>query len=172
MRPKTITVTQLRDILAGIKGSTFVGFTALTVPDSQRKNHWNSPVRKVCKVHAVTGAYYERALDKAAGKEASPDRAWGDHNVSALVTKADKVTGKPVYYLPTQNPRYTRLMYLVPGANGRLAAVPNEQAAPYLRVRPEVPVQYRDFRLENICAIAIGGEKYRVRQDNQEGNRL
>lgn len=169
MRPRTVTVTELRNILAGIRGSTFVGLTAMTVPDSQRKNHWNAPVRKVCKVHAVTGAYYERALEKAAGQEASPDRAWGEHGEhSALVVKTDKTTGRPIYYLPTQNPRYTRLMYLVPSPTGRLAAVPNEQVVPYLRVRPEVPVKYRDFRLENICSIAIGGQRYRVRQAAQE----
>jgi hypothetical protein len=154
-RPITVTTAQLAALLAQHRGATFVGFTALTTPEGRKTPF--GVVKKLVKVNAVTGAYYDRALLKTAGREAQEERAWGQHEDSLLVEKT--------FYLPTQNPRYSRPLYLIESANGKLTMVPADQVKPFLRQRPEVPVLKRDFRLDHICSLSLNGRRYRVRPD-------
>ncbi len=162
--PRTVTISQvkLREVLASIRGSTFVGFTAFTTPEGRKAPF--GPIRKLCKVSALTGGLYERAAAKA-GHEASEERAWGEHDQSALVTKVHPETGVTSYYLPTQNPKPGRPLYLAPNGRGRLAVVPTDQVTPFLRVRPEPPVVKKDYRLDHITQINVLGRRYRVRPE-------
>ncbi len=163
-RQTTISQARLRALLASVKGATFVGFTSFTTPEGRKTPF--GPIRKVCKVSGVTGGYYDRALAKVGGGAASEERAWGEHGEhSALVTKVHPETGATTYYLPIQNPKVGKALYLATNQRGRLAAVPTDQVMPYLRQRPEQIVPYRDYRLDHVCSVNLGGRRYRIRPE-------
>lgn len=160
-KPITISPTQARDILAAIRGATPVTITALTKPE-QKVSPFGT-VRKLVRVNAMTGCIYENALRKAVGDDAEAgDRAWGERNQSCLTTKTAK-DGTTSYYLPLQINRASRPFFLVSGRDNRLVAVEPKSVQPYLRQRPEPPVVYKDYSLNSLIALSIGGQKYRVR---------
>lgn len=160
-RLPSITVTQLADLLRSRRGAQFVGFTALTRPEGRLTPL--GPLQKLVRVNATVGAFYDRALRKATGEQAQEDRAWGEQQESCLVEKTDPRTGERQFYLPTQNPRQGKPVYLVAAPDGKLAPIPAESAKLYLRERPARAVEKRDYRLDSLVAISFGGRRYRVR---------
>lgn len=159
-RPITVSIHELTAILSRIRGSTALAFTALTTPEG-RKAPW--PIRKLTRINAMTGCRYAHAAAKA-GETAAEERHWGEHNVSALVTKPGREGQDDVHYLPVQINHASRPLYLVPGVNGRLTAVPAERVQPYLRPERARVVDYRDYALSSLISVSLGGQRYRVRQ--------
>lgn len=179
---RTITRNQLRAILAEVKGSTAVSLVAVT--DARARKTGNpfvtlGPIRKVCKVNGMVGTDHEGAVVRQQAREgvADPnyravDRSWGTRLSAALVQKGDE------FYLPIQlNPAFkVRPVYVAPkivGIDARLVPVDRAQIAPFLppdRTEQDAAHQgvdrcvvRRDYRLDSIAAIAIGGQRYRVR---------
>lgn len=163
-RLPSITTDQLAEMLRARRGSTFVTFTALTSPEGRK--HPAGKLRKLVRVNATVGAYYDRALLKATGEQANEERAWGEHNDSCLVEKTDPRTGAKSYYLPAQNPRTGKPLYLIEEEDGRMHMIPTEQAKLYLRQRPEPAVVYKDYKLNSLTSVAIGGHRYRIRRSS------
>lgn len=171
---KTISTGQLAAILGGVKGATFLTISALV--DARAKKTGN-PFAKVLKlspkVNGVTGADYEASVNRQLDREGkgqltftATEHKWGERIGPALLRHREngnlylviqpKSTGKPLYF----------------GANpGKLLKqVSKESIATLLPAdRPatnqgtDKEVVYRNYALESIASISIGGQRYRVR---------
>jgi hypothetical protein len=166
-RPITVTQAQLRDLLTeAIKRATPVTFTALTRPE-QKQTPFAPPqsIRKLVRVNAMAGCRYANAAERK-GLTAQEERAWGDRDAAALVTRPLKDGTGVAYYLPVQLNHVSRPLYLVPSPTGKLAAVPAERVQPYLRPeRPQPIAAYKDYSLASLITVHINGRRYRVRPD-------
>ena len=161
-RPITITEDQLRELLeSSVRRATPITFIALTTPE-QRKIPELHPhkVKKLVRVNGMTGCFYANAAAKM-GVIAGEERAWGDRESSALVTKPGP-GGTVLYYLPVQVNRTSRPMYLVQDGPGKMKVVPNALVQPYLRPEREQKVEYRDYGLRGIVALSLNRQRYRV----------
>lgn len=179
---KTITTTQLANLLSKVTHATAIGFTAVTDARPKKTGNPYSSIQKWTKVSAFTGTIYENAVNRQLTREGHGDeaafeakeRSWGNRISSALVSKLDAKTGEVRFYLPAQIQRTSKPLYLVPtGAAQRLTVVPKERVAPWLPASKteetaaaqgvEKPVIYRDYLLSSIRSINLDGERYRVR---------
>ncbi len=158
---ESIGVDQLRDFLAQVRGATPVNFVALTEPEQKKIPGLDGKVKKLVRVNAMTGCRYANALAAATGREAKEERAWGAHEDSALVTKPTK--GGEAYYLPVQLNHVSAPVFVVAGPDGRPLLLTAERVLPFLRLRPEPPVQYKDYRLDSIVSIAVLNRRFNVR---------
>jgi len=158
-KPAVISTSRLRDILTEVRGAQILAFTALTVPEQKITPF--GQVQKLTRVNAVTGARYANAMSKH-GESSSEERAWGERDASALVTKRNK-DGTEAYYLPVQVNQTSRPLYLVKGPNGRLTAVPYTKVQAYLRPERKFAVAYKDYALKSLVTLAHEGRRYRIR---------
>lgn len=169
MKTKTITVTQLKDLLATVNHATPVSFTCLT--DAKARKTGNpfaakgQSIHKWTKVNAFTGCVYGNAVEKAmekAGQEVAyqpKPRAWGQRISAALVRNEESNK----YYLPVQINHTREPLYLV-NTGTKLKLVAKELVSPYLPETKVAPVTRRDYALDSIKSICFNGVKYRVRQ--------
>lgn len=177
---KTISLNTLRDLLAGVKGTTAVSMVTVTDARLKKANPFAplGSVYKVCRVSAMVGTDHEAAVNRAQWKQGvepgyqAGSRSWGDRTSSALVES------KGQFYLCAQlNPAIkTRPVYVAPvlkGTRVRLMPVSKEVIAPFLppdRREQEAerqgvtdPVIRRDYKLSSITQISILGQRYRIR---------
>lgn len=187
-KTKVISRTTLRELLASVNHAQPVTFTALTKP-SQKVNPWGNSIYKLAKVNAFIGANYLSSVNrqrKKAGLEQrseSAPHAWGDRVTPCLLAKSDK-TGAEKHYLVAHIQNHERVarraLFLMPverASMGKhreiLTAVPLERVSPFIRPsKPSAetedmdrPVVYRNYALESIVAITMGGQRYRVRDN-------
>lgn len=180
---KTVTLTELVNILGAVIHATPIGFVALT--DARLKKMgcpYPDGVRKWTKVSAFTGSQYEVSVNRRLVKEGNGDapafeakeRQWGSRISPALISRLDEKSGEVRFYLPAQIQRCSKPIYLVPtGESNRLRAVPKSTLAPWLPKdrTPETAaaqgvtkaVVYRDYALTSLVSVNIGGRKYRIR---------
>jgi hypothetical protein len=182
MKTTNVTVAQLRDILATVKGATPVSFIAVTDAGCRKTDNPHvalSPVYKVARVSAMIGTDHEAAVERQQGREGAVDpsytaapRTWGTRIGAALVQKGSD------YYLPAQlNPAVKRnpiyLAAQMRAGRPRLVPIATAEIAPYLPAdrRAAVaahqgvarPVERRDYKLTGIVALSMGERHYRVR---------
>ncbi len=185
IKTKTVTVTELANILAQVSHATPIGFTSLTDARAKKTDNPYGTIRKLTKVTAFTGATYETSVNRQMVREGNgeapafvaKERSWGNRISAALVSKLDNDTGEVRFYLPAQIQRASKPLYLVLKERTRgkaiLTAVPKEIVAPWLpKEKPEAPHQpvdkpivYRDYSLDSLITVSIGGCRYRVRRD-------
>ena len=165
---KALTTATLVELLATVKGATFA--TMIVETDARLKKTGNpfGPVRKVSRVNVTLGFQYANAVNRQrtregaeADFEAAP-RQWGVKVTPMLVEHKGKT------YLETKVER--SLGYVFLDANGRELSA--DQVAPFLPARSgsnrqetEKEILVRDYALESIRSLSMGGEQYVMLQD-------
>ncbi len=170
---KTISQTQLRDILAAKRGASFVTISALTDARARKTGNPFLAILKLSKVNGTINANYENSVNRQLAREGKEQltftakpRAWGQR-----IEGTPLVEHKGKYYLSIL-PRHARKPFFFgKTAEGFLKQVAKsaiESFLPPVRSSAEAQgvdkeVVTRDFSLESIGAIAIDGEQFRVR---------
>lgn len=172
---KTITINQLKDLLATVNHATPVSFTCLTDAKARKTDNpfaaKGQSIHKWTKVNAFTGCIYANAMEKArsikigtSGQlpsapayQAQP-RAWGERVSAALVKNENN--GR--YYLPVHVNHTREPLYLV-NTGTKLKLVAKELVSPYLPEAKASLVTRRDYALDSIKSICFNGRQYRVR---------
>ncbi len=176
---KPITRARLAKLLGSVHSSTFVSFTALTTV----KTKAGDPViKKLSRVNVCCGSY-AAAINRRRAKEGSTEpaftpkpRPWGKAVSLALVElqKPDKVH----HYLSGQVLKARDPIYLVeqppvkPGKRPRLIGIDKASIAHLLPAdRSPAAAQglsdansviHRDYSLEGLSCVSMGGEVYKV----------
>ena len=186
---KSINISQLRQVLLGVKSAAPVGFSALVNvkarktgkrivptgegPDDLKEETVINPfhaIAKLSRVSAFTGIDWENSVNRQLGREGKEQtfeasaRAWGERVSPAVVLNREKA------YLVAKVERSARPVYLAklsPGSPWQIVAKstvaaflpPSHPAA----VGTDKGLFYRNYSLDGITRIAIGGETYRVR---------
>ncbi len=171
-RIKTVTTTQLRRILARVKGAQPLGFTAVT--KCKARVNPLGDIYKAQRVSAFVGARYEAAMNRVlakAGEEPSfvaGARQWGSRveGAPALVRKGDN------WYMGVHVLRRSRPVYLV--NKGRdLTVVTPDVVADHLPVeKPRLieglaAIERRDYALDSLVFVHVMGHRYRIRPDRE-----
>lgn len=127
-------------------------------------------VHKLNKINGFTGVLFERAVNRRLESEgklplfAARDRTWGSRISSALVEQdgkfylaiQPKATGKPVYFA-----RIGDMLKQV--TKDKIAAfLPHHRSAAESQGL-DVEIPYRNYAIENLVALSIDGEQYRIR---------
>lgn len=165
---KALTTDNLVELLATVKGATFA--TLIVETDARLKKTGNpfGPVRKVSRVNVTLGFQYANAVNRQrtregaeADFEAAP-RQWGERISPMLIGHKGKK------YLETKVER--SLGYVFLDASGKELTA--EEVAPFLPARSESTRQetekeilVRDYALESIRSLSMGGEQYVMLQD-------
>ena len=166
---KTITVENLKGVLLNLKGSQFVTISALVEARSRKTGNPYKAIYKLSKVNGISGADYENSVNnqlEREGKEndfSAGERSWGTRISPTLVENKGKS------YLAMHVQKTSKPTYLV-DKNSMLTVIDKKKIENFI-IQPSKPTQggveknviYRNYSLENIKYIAIGGEKYRVR---------
>lgn len=178
----TITRPQLADLLRRLNHATFLSITSLTTV----KVPVGAPViRKLSRVNLCVGDY-AAAVERRQAKEGNPvtferkPRKWGVHASLALVEHQPKDSAALKHYLSAQVLKAKPPIYLVetpplkPGKRPRLIGV--EKAAIQHLLPPDrtaetaaaqglsegAAVIHRDYSLDSISAVSMGGKVYRI----------
>ncbi len=179
MSTRTVTVSELASILLQSKGSRFVGLTAETTPRANKKGREDgqpNPFGRIVKrsrVRGIIGFKYENSVNNQREREDHPEagefvaeaRSWG-HRVDGtpVVLHKGKKNGEFRAYLEVKVDGASGTTYV---ADGR--EVDRQDVAQYLpkskgseRQDVDAPVILRDYALESIREIRIGGETLTV----------
>lgn len=184
----TITISRaaLRDLLAAITRPQPISFVALTKPE-QKANPWGRPIYKLARINAFIGATYVNSVNKQRDKCGAEtvleerEHDWATRVTPCLLAKPDAKSGGEKYYLAAQVQHHDRIraMYLLPeervGPHGEkrqvFGMIPKDRVAPFIRADRlasaadglEKPVVFKNYALENIIALRMGGQRYRIR---------
>lgn len=177
--PKSVSLEELKDILAARKGAQIVTFVASVEPEMRKgsgesRNPYLGRVRKVSTVNGVVNWNYQNAVNNQREREdLSPDfepepRKWGVR-VKGLpfVVHTRKGEEVPRTYLEVKVQRVLETIYLVDNQPVEKAVLepwlpaPREEGA---RQGVENPVILRDYALDNLEAITVSGQALVLRK--------
>jgi hypothetical protein len=186
---QTITLAQLRQMLASSRGAHFVTFTARTSARARKTGNRHWPVTKLARVNGVIGFNYGLTVRRQQLREGRrptfkpDDRTWGnraDPPPAATPGKALSAGRKnrrrglcPLYchkgrdYLDVKVERVLQSRYFdAAGRELQLRQVEKflpkrKSAAAHQGVRRQIVL--RDYHLESIESISIGGAVYEIR---------
>lgn len=173
---KTISVGQLADILRSVVGAKPVTISALTDTRARKTGNPYAEVLKLTHVNGFVNVDYSASVERQQAKDEQPvgfaarPHAWGDR-VSNTPLRAHRKTGK--LYLTIQ-PRRILDKQVFFGRNpssGALVSVPKTTIAQFLPEKrsaaPSQGVEHevvtRDYALDNLTAITLNGQAYRIR---------
>lgn len=164
-----VTVDELQQILINTKGSKFVGFVALTVPDMKKTNnpYFNTLQKETSIYNAIINWTYETSVNKQRIREGKePDfealpRVWGSRIKG---TPLVEYNGK--YYLEVRMGNVKAQRFLNNGIE-----ISKEEIEPFLRIKKnegqrqelDKPIILRDYELRSIKEIKMGGTSYKIR---------
>lgn len=168
---KTINVAQLEAILATVKGASAINISALVDTGARKTGNPFAEVLKLSKVNGMTGTDYENGVNNQQMREGNAPtfvvspRKWGVRISPALVEHKGRK------YLSFRPLNTTRPTFFARQSSGVLLQVSKETVAKFLPAqKSSAPAQgvqkeifYRDYALDSITSLSIGGEKYRVR---------
>jgi hypothetical protein len=168
---QTINQTQLAEILRSVKGATPLTISALVDARARKTGNPFAKVLKLSKVNGMTGADYEKSVNRQLDREGkgqlsftANERKWGERIGPALVEKEGKL------YLVIHPQRTASPVYFGQNPGKLLKAVAKETIAAFLPApKPaanqgtDKEIVYRNYSLENITALSLGGKTYRVR---------
>ena len=163
----TISRAELETILRNLKGTTFATITTITEPAQIGGSPFKTALRKVSRVNVAIGFGYSNSVNHQekreglAGTFEAQPRKWG-----VRVAGTPLVTHKGKTYLEAKVERSIGHGYLVNGRRTEKAKV-----SPFLRpfVKPatqshiERAIILRDYSLENILRVRMGGKIYTVK---------
>lgn len=179
---RTVTPTELANLLLAIKRPTPISFTALT-PAKYRKTGcpYLGGIFKLSKCRPFTATHYARAVATARAKEGHIDEYVPESPIyerlgPALVRYPNGNLCLPVQFNASASKQQTsRAIYLTRAAEGApLLITPLAAVAPYLSEQREPvkqglvnPVYWRTFGLGNMVSVSLPGERVRVRAENR-----
>lgn len=162
---KVITKDKLIAVLGSVKGATFATLVTKTDPRLKKTGNTLGTVHKVSRVNVTLGFQYENAVNRQRTREGNENefhaepRAWGVKISPMFVAHEGKT------YLETKVER--SLGHSFQDADGK--EIPAEKVEPFLPTRSksarqetEKEVRVRDYNLESIVGLTIGGEEYIV----------
>jgi hypothetical protein len=163
---KTITLTQLRDILAKVNHAMPIAFSSITAPKVNANPY--GEILKLSRVSNFIGFNYRHSVENQMAREGiegtfiPQPRKWG-HHVSPVL-----IEHKGQYYLSVQVLRTRKPVYLVK-ADGMTKVIPSDAVKPFLPVKQEATSQptekkviYRDYKLESLHQITMNKETYKI----------
>ena len=163
----TISKAELETLLQNVKGNTFATITTITEPAQIGGSPFKTTLRKVSRVNVALGFIYSNSVanqekrEGMAGDFEAQPRKWG-----VRIAGTPLVTHKGKTYVEAKVERSIGHSYLVDGRRTAKATV-----SPFLRTlsKPntqahiERTVILRDYSLDNILRIRMGGRIYNVR---------
>lgn len=181
---KTVTVSQLREILNGISHAMPIAFSALVDAKAKKTGNPYGDISKLSRVQAFTGADYEKSVNRQLDREGktqleftAKERSWGERVSPALVQNGGKFylvaqvlkTAKPVYLVrkpwklnAPNTGTILREQILTPIAKEAIAAF-LPAVRPATNQGTEKEVVYRNYSLENLISVSVNGLRLRVR---------
>lgn len=151
-------------MLEGIKGATFATLVTSTEPELKKTGNPYTDVRKVSRVNVCLGFQYENAVNRQREREGNDEefvsapRSWG-RKISPMF-----VEHKGKLYLETKVEKSLSTTYLSKGRE-----ISSDDIAPFLRSRSgsgrqetEKAIVVRDYSLESILSLTVGGQDYTV----------
>jgi hypothetical protein len=177
---KKITMKELSDTIKGIKGATFCGFQ-YTAPVEMKKTgnpHRDAVLTKTQYVSGNIGQRYDKALDKAIESEGKGElvdmgllsvevngHQWGEHDGKNIIVNP-KTGIESLQLVLTGNQGSTDIHYTLDGIPIEKDTVKQwlPVKKPYTKDGLETEIIVRDFRLDRISTIKIGGEEFEVTQ--------
>ncbi len=170
---KTISTGQLAALLGGVKGATFLTISALVDARARKTGNPFASILKLSQVNGVTGADYEASVNRQLGREGkgqltftATEHKWGERIGPALLRHRENGN----LYLVIQPQRTAKPIYFGANPGKLLKTVSKESIAAYLPAEKpamnqgtDKEIVYRNYALESIAAVSIGGQKYRVR---------
>lgn len=169
-----LTQKQLETRLFGIQDTQFVGLTTLTVPDMRKRgNPFHDSVLKISTVNGVINSKYTRVVNRQRVRESKAanfralERQWGTRIKSTPLVSHCTADGTTLLYLEVKLER--RSWEFVDSETG--AIIPEENLQPFLTPRRKSARQdlnrevvLRDYRLDHIAIVRIGGDVWRNRK--------
>lgn len=170
---KTISQAQLQVMLARVTHALPITISAFVDARCRKTGNPYKSVRKLSKVNGFTGANYENSVNRQQEREGkdpsfiSGGRPWGERASPALVEKdgkwylaiQPKATAKPLYFTKASDAEPYKLT-----PKDKIAAfLPAEKSSAEAQ-GVDKEVVYRNYGLENIAAVTMNGETYRVRR--------
>jgi hypothetical protein len=171
---QTINQAQLMEILRDVKGATPLTISALVDARARKTGNPFAKILKLSKVNGMTGADYEKSVNRQLDREGKDqlsftanERKWGERIGPALVSNGGKLylvihpqrTAKPVYFGQNE----TGLRHVSKETIAAFLPAPK----PATNQGTDKEIVYRNYSLENITALSIGGKTYRVRASGQ-----
>ena len=165
----SLTLPQFVRRLNGIEGSQPVGMITLTIPDmKKRSNPFFGRVIKISHITAFINCRYSRSVNLQRIREAQSadfrarERAWG-----SKIEKRPLVEHDDQYYFEVKlQARKSQLRLIETGE-----VIPPEAIKPFIspvkknrRQRLNREVILRDFRIDHVAELRIGGQVWRVRR--------
>jgi hypothetical protein len=163
------TLAELTERLLAFEATQFIGLVAVHVPQMKvRKNPFHGKVLKLSRVNGAINWSYGRAVNRQRKREDKPadfkpkERTWGNRiNHCPLVIHLQDV---PYFYLELKRERVERWYF----DNETLQQIPETELMPYFpkraksRQKLDREVTLRDYRLDHIAELTIGGETWKV----------
>ena len=170
---KTLTVKALENVLREKRGSQFVTIVAATLPRCLKKDrntgepNPHGQVVKISRVNGLIGWHYQNSVNNQRRREGNEEefsaepRRWGERILPTplvehkgkmfLEVKVEHALGTE-YYDGSGNPiRYDDCKGVLPARKGESARQETEKA-----------IILRDYALDGIREISIGGESFRI----------
>lgn len=168
---KTITYSELVEILRNHKGATPISFTALTTVNARKTGNPYDAILKLSTVNAFTGHDYENSVNRQRLREGkTPDfveqgRAWGTNINNLLVEKDGKFYLRVRPLKSLEEPTYfTRV-------GNKLTEVKKSVIERFLPAIYHSQIQntdkeiiHREYMVENLRTVSINGEHYELVQ--------
>lgn len=186
---KTLTASQLAEMIRGFESPTIASFTAETIPkmvvkDRQTKlpNPYLNRVTKIARINGMVGNFdYSNVITNQRVREAKPEtveeveavpeyqaapRQWGEH-----IEKTGLVEHQGKLYVRITNIRSIEHRYYIDGKEATEEQVAEIQKylpvpKPIARHETEKDMLYRDYSLSNIREFRAGGNIYQIVPDN------
>lgn len=162
---KTINQEELFGLLAAIEFPQPIGLTTLTKVNVRKTGNKFGDIYKLNKTNCFVGGKYENMVNNALIREGRVpgfevgERSWGGKITPCLVAKGDKT------YLAAQVLKSSpTFLYR---KNGILTIINKKEIEDILPPENKELVKYRNFTLDNIVGVNLGGEQYKVRITNK-----
>jgi hypothetical protein len=171
-----ITTEQLKELLLSHRGASAVSIVARTVPSMFKTGNplWGN-VCKITRRNGMLGANYTRSVNRQRGREGRPTdrqgrlllfsarpRRWGNH-----VGESPLIEHKGKLYLDIKVERTLELQYRTLNPDAVIArhqvekfTAPRSTESSRQQVHRQIVL--RDYTLENILELRMGGEIYQV----------
>jgi hypothetical protein len=178
---KTITHTQLRDLIANTKGNQFVQVLSKTDAKALKTGNPYGTIFKIAAASVSVGTDYEKAVNRVAAKEGNPDAGtfkaesiWGGKGVHEIPNKIIQHvdSGKRYLYCQTSEQQITAFPPKVEYVDSLGNTLTHDQVKDFLPKKAPSAKQadfgnhnernVRMIAFESLRAIAIGGEVYTV----------
>lgn len=162
----TINRAELETILRNVKGNTFATITTITEPAQIGISPFKSTLKKVSRVNVALGFHYSNSVanqekrEGLAGTFEAQPRKWG-----VRVAGTPIVTHKGKTYLEAKVERSIGHGYLVNGrrmAKAKVSPFLRPSTKPSTQAHIEKMVILRDYSLDNILRVRMGGKVYNI----------